>query len=550
MQTKSLICLSFETETSVALNILCELDSICSIESPAEMAVEQLQHSSSAAAAQLANVLDITDAQAQVLLLEADGDLSRAVQMRLDQQAVLSNGGATPQISPPPPPRQTVHRPLPARPLPMPAGQPSQSIPPQTSASQALPIPEAAQRRLQGFIGRARTVAEGLVVEGAAVLQRAKSSLPTALAGVRTPGCAPPAAAGQATTESDGINADAYTQHADTPYTYDMNDLTPGGIVAANGGRRVPHAIGNSAPAGEARPGGHLVPAEASTTPRQCASIICNLTNQHRAQQGLPEVSFSPQLHQAAQNRVNDMLHRQYFSHDTPEGRPFTDAVREADFRYSTIAENIAQQYGSSGRYGGGGGFGWMQMMSKSSAAASASDPDRSIAAAFFEQWRSSPGHNANMLGRHTMIGVAIASGSFQGSQAALAVMILGTPMSSTTSGAGSSGMGGWMFGIRGPFQSPLPPTFMRVPASARPAPPSLAGMTTDVDRRRYQHPGDDQAAALATTAHATTASSSRPLDAVRPRVSSMIAELQGAIGRVATRTTMTTGGGNSSRAV
>jgi len=92
------------------------------------------------------------------------------------------------------------------------------------------------------------------------------------------------------------------------------------------------------------------------------------LINNYRAQNGLPALSLSNSLYNAAENHSYDMGIRGYFSHNTPEGVTPWDRIRSAGYTYNTwLGENIAAGYGS--------------------------------AQAVFDAWRVSPGHNAQMLG-------------------------------------------------------------------------------------------------------------------------------------------------------
>lgn len=108
------------------------------------------------------------------------------------------------------------------------------------------------------------------------------------------------------------------------------------------------------------------------------------LINNYRKQHGKPVLKASKALNRASYFHGLDMGKRNYFSHDTPEGKDPWKRMAEQGYDYSTAkAENIAAGNAS--------------------------------AKATFEQWRTSAGHNANMLNgdlRAIGIGRAIAPGS------------------------------------------------------------------------------------------------------------------------------------------
>ncbi|RJQ42870.1 MAG: CAP domain-containing protein [Gaiellales bacterium] len=100
------------------------------------------------------------------------------------------------------------------------------------------------------------------------------------------------------------------------------------------------------------------------------------LINNYRAQNGLPALTLSTSLSNAAEGHSYDMAVRNYFSHTSQDGRSPWDRIRAAGYGYNTwLGENIAAGY--------------------------------STAATAFEAWRNSPGHNANMLsGNFRAIGI------------------------------------------------------------------------------------------------------------------------------------------------
>ncbi len=69
---------------------------------------------------------------------------------------------------------------------------------------------------------------------------------------------------------------------------------------------------------------------------------VFNLVNDIRSQHGLQQLTWNSDLARAARLHCEDMLVRDYFSHNTPDGCTPFDRMRELGIRYSLAAENIA----------------------------------------------------------------------------------------------------------------------------------------------------------------------------------------------------------------
>jgi uncharacterized protein YkwD len=101
---------------------------------------------------------------------------------------------------------------------------------------------------------------------------------------------------------------------------------------------------------------------------------VVTLANEERANAGCGALRTASRLNEAARDHSADMATRNYFSHDTPEGRSFVDRLLAVGFP-SPGGENIA--------------------MGQSSAQEVTTD------------WMNSPGHRRNILDcRFTRIGV------------------------------------------------------------------------------------------------------------------------------------------------
>lgn len=108
-------------------------------------------------------------------------------------------------------------------------------------------------------------------------------------------------------------------------------------------------------------------------------------TNDQRAANSLGALALNDQLNQAAQNKANDMVNRNYWSHNTPDGSPPWVFITDAGYQYSTAGENLAYGFDSS---------------------------DATITG-----WMNSPGHRANILNTsYKEVGFGIAnSPDYQG---------------------------------------------------------------------------------------------------------------------------------------
>ncbi len=123
-------------------------------------------------------------------------------------------------------------------------------------------------------------------------------------------------------------------------------------------------------------------------------------TNQQRAQNGQSELVENTLLNRAAAAKVADMFAKNYFAHDSPEGRGPSDLAKDAGYEFIIIGENLAL-----------GGF----------------DDDADLVQA----WMDSPGHRENILKKsYTEIGVAVAQGMYDGKLTWLAVQEFGRPSS------------------------------------------------------------------------------------------------------------------------
>jgi uncharacterized protein YkwD len=127
---------------------------------------------------------------------------------------------------------------------------------------------------------------------------------------------------------------------------------------------------------------------------------IITATNRQRQLAGLPILKKSNLLSQAASNKAQDMLDKQYFDHLSPLGLGVSDVVLATGYKFLAVGENLAL-----GDY--------------------SNDND------LVQAWMDSPGHRANILSKNfTEIGIGFIYGDFEGRSTWLAVQEFGKPTS------------------------------------------------------------------------------------------------------------------------
>lgn len=120
------------------------------------------------------------------------------------------------------------------------------------------------------------------------------------------------------------------------------------------------------------------------------------LTNQKRQEQNLSPMVLNDQLSQAALLKANDMLAKNYWAHNSPDGTSPWFYFKEAGYSYAYAGENLAR------------GF---------------TTPEGVINA-----WMQSPSHRDNMLSsRYKDIGFAVVKGNLLGEETILIVELLGS---------------------------------------------------------------------------------------------------------------------------
>lgn len=129
------------------------------------------------------------------------------------------------------------------------------------------------------------------------------------------------------------------------------------------------------------------------------ADQIISLTNDKRAQNGLPALSANSALSTAAAAKAADMLASDYWAHNSPTGRTPWSFITAAGYRYIYAGENLARDF--------------------------------SDAASVVSAWMNSPSHRSNLMdGNFTEIGVAVAGGKLGGKEGTLVVQMFGARIS------------------------------------------------------------------------------------------------------------------------
>lgn len=67
--------------------------------------------------------------------------------------------------------------------------------------------------------------------------------------------------------------------------------------------------------------------------------------NEVRAEQGLKALALQPKLNEAAQAKCDDMLARDYWDHNTPDGQEPWVFITGVGYEYEAAGENLAQNF-------------------------------------------------------------------------------------------------------------------------------------------------------------------------------------------------------------
>jgi uncharacterized protein YkwD len=136
---------------------------------------------------------------------------------------------------------------------------------------------------------------------------------------------------------------------------------------------------------------------------QELAVEIIKLTNQERAKNNLAPLAPNAQLLKAALAKADKIFAEQYFSHNSLDGIKFSTWVKEEDYRYLIIGENLAL------------GFDNPKVVIKA--------------------WMDSPDHRANILNpRFRDIGLVVMESDFNGEKTKVIVQYFGATANTTLS--------------------------------------------------------------------------------------------------------------------
>jgi uncharacterized protein YkwD len=128
------------------------------------------------------------------------------------------------------------------------------------------------------------------------------------------------------------------------------------------------------------------------------STTLVDLANGDRAGSGLGGLNISPTLTSAAQAKANDMAQKSYFAHQSPNGETPWYWIQQAGYTYLYAGENLAVDFDESWNVN--------------------------------QAWQNSPTHRANiMYPGFTEVGIAVATGTYNGRPTTFVVQMFGTPL-------------------------------------------------------------------------------------------------------------------------
>ncbi len=149
-------------------------------------------------------------------------------------------------------------------------------------------------------------------------------------------------------------------------------------------------------------------------------SALTDGTNSARVTNGMPSLEVNPLLTEAAQEKANDMAANGYFAHTSPAGLTPWHWFENVGYDFTYAGENLAVDF---------------------------SDSQDVVTA-----WLNSPEHRANIMNQNfTQIGVAIATGTYNGQPAIYVAEEFGAPsvLMAEAEAAGSGSLSGTQSTLR-----------------------------------------------------------------------------------------------------
>ncbi|MGH7249861.1 MAG: CAP domain-containing protein, partial [Minisyncoccia bacterium] len=125
--------------------------------------------------------------------------------------------------------------------------------------------------------------------------------------------------------------------------------------------------------------------------------VLTTLTNEERAQNAVAPLTQNNLLTEAAQLKANDMATNGYFAHTSPDGKTPWYWLDQVGYHYQEAGENLAINFFESSDVA--------------------------------QAWMNSPTHRENIVKPdYKEIGIAVASGTYQGHNTVFVVQFFGTP--------------------------------------------------------------------------------------------------------------------------
>lgn len=129
--------------------------------------------------------------------------------------------------------------------------------------------------------------------------------------------------------------------------------------------------------------------------------VVIELTNQKRAEAGLPALRYNPSLEAAAKAKGEHMLANDYWAHNAPDGTEPWKFFADVGYKYRYAGENLARDF---------------------------SNPSSAV-----DAWMASPTHRDNLLSpKYSEIGIAVVEGDLAGADTTLIVQLFGTQLGDT----------------------------------------------------------------------------------------------------------------------
>lgn len=123
---------------------------------------------------------------------------------------------------------------------------------------------------------------------------------------------------------------------------------------------------------------------------------VVRLTNEKRIANGLAPLSINPTLSQAAQAKGADMINKDYWAHNAPDGTQPWKFFTDFGYKYRYAGENLARDF--------------------------------SNASSAVEAWMNSPSHKENMLSpKYKEIGIGVIDGDLAGVDTTIIVQFFGS---------------------------------------------------------------------------------------------------------------------------